>query len=287
MKIYMFHYVTRDFNYFHFDVDEFENTIKELIKHYRIIGLIELYDRIEEKKELKNCIMLTFDDGTKDHYKYVYPILKKYNVPGVFFISSNIIKGEILDIHIIHQLFAKVGVEKLYDDLVEELKKREIVINDKEFITTKFDEYKMKYVKQLLQFILSREQRTEIINTFIKKYKISEKSEDYYITNEELKEMKNNNMQFGLHTKSHVRLDRLSLVEQREEIIENYKLLTNMEILTYPIAIAYPFGVYNDDTLKILIDNNIEMGFAIDGDETMNNLLEIKRHDANEFKEKR
>ena len=72
MKIYMFHYVTRDFNYFHFDVDEFENTIKELIKHYRIIGLIELYDRIKEKKELKNCIMLTFDDGTKDHYKYVY-----------------------------------------------------------------------------------------------------------------------------------------------------------------------------------------------------------------------
>ena len=34
-------------------------------------------------------VMLTFDDGNYDNYQYAFPILKKYNLVGVFYIVSN------------------------------------------------------------------------------------------------------------------------------------------------------------------------------------------------------
>ena len=45
---------------------------------------------IEGKKEFpQKAAMLTFDDGYKSHYDNAFPILKKYNAKGVFFIISS------------------------------------------------------------------------------------------------------------------------------------------------------------------------------------------------------
>ena len=45
---------------------------------------------IERKKEFpEKAVMLTFDDGYKNHYDNAFPILKKYNAKGVFFIISS------------------------------------------------------------------------------------------------------------------------------------------------------------------------------------------------------
>ncbi|HPT06803.1 MAG TPA: polysaccharide deacetylase family protein [Candidatus Omnitrophota bacterium] len=55
--------------------------------HYAVMPLPELVDCIKEKKRLPSKpIALTFDDGYKDMYTDVFPILKKYGIPGTFFI---------------------------------------------------------------------------------------------------------------------------------------------------------------------------------------------------------
>lgn len=33
LKVYMFHYVTEGFNYYHFDIKQFEKVVKELVKN--------------------------------------------------------------------------------------------------------------------------------------------------------------------------------------------------------------------------------------------------------------
>ena len=38
-------------------------------------------------------VMLTFDDGTEDHYALVFPLLKKYEMKGVFFVVAKYINS--------------------------------------------------------------------------------------------------------------------------------------------------------------------------------------------------
>ena len=101
---------------------------------------------------------------------------------------------------------------------------------------------------------------------------------------EEIIEMKQNGMDFGLHTETHQRLEILTKSEQEKEIIQNFEILREKKVLSEVKAIAYPFGSYNKDTIDILQRNSIDLGFSIDKTIGINNRLEINRVDSRELK---
>lgn len=282
MKIIMFHYVMKKFNYFHFDVDLFERYIRILKDKYIFIG-IEEAKKIINLENSEKYMMLTFDDGTKDHYEYVYPILNKYNIKGVFFVGTNIFYNEILDIHLIHRLIAKVGIDRLYDKTKEIIDEKQISINEKEFINN-IDGYKMRYVKQLLQYVLPQEIRVWVLRKLINEYEISQNLNEYYITYNEMLKMKNKGMDFGIHTRHHKRLELLNKDEQKVEIENDIEILKEKKILTNTKAIAYPFGSYNQNTLEVLNDLEVDLGFSIKRKFGIYKNLEIERIDCNELK---
>lgn len=61
-------------------------------KNYKTLSIDDYVNGNFNKKE-KN-IMLTFDDGYFDNYKYVYPLLKKYNMKATIFLNTFYIKNE-------------------------------------------------------------------------------------------------------------------------------------------------------------------------------------------------
>lgn len=64
--------------------ETFEEQVKYLIsKGYTFIGLEDL-----SSNNFKKPLMITFDDGYLDNYKYVFPILKKYNIKAVIFLIA-------------------------------------------------------------------------------------------------------------------------------------------------------------------------------------------------------
>jgi peptidoglycan/xylan/chitin deacetylase (PgdA/CDA1 family) len=68
--------------------DKFEEQIRFLkTKGYKTILPSDII-QMGLNSNPENIIMLSFDDGTADHYKYVYPILRKNDYHGVFFIVS-------------------------------------------------------------------------------------------------------------------------------------------------------------------------------------------------------
>ena len=42
----------------------------------------------------KPCVVITFDDGYKNNYTNAYPILKKYNIPAIIFLTTNFIDSK-------------------------------------------------------------------------------------------------------------------------------------------------------------------------------------------------
>lgn len=291
MNVYMFHYVNgNQFNYYHFDKDDFEKVIIKLLDSgKRIISFAEFKQMIKNNnRSINNCILLTFDDGTRDHYDVVYPILKKYNISGLFFLCSNIFEHRILDVNIIHQIIANSQFDDLFSNFQKMLIENNITNdNYNMLINTEYDDKKMLYFKQMLQFILPDDIKNKILNKLANIYKVSLNFDDYYMNIKQIKEMKENGMEFGFHTSTHKRLEKLSYEEQFNEIISNMDLLTKENIIDDDAAFSYPFGSYNCDTLNILMKNKIKYAFGINMKQFTykDNLLTIPRYDCNVLKE--
>ncbi|NLD25522.1 polysaccharide deacetylase family protein [Candidatus Dojkabacteria bacterium] len=69
----------------------FEKQVAYLVrKNYHIINTSELFSILESGKQpSQKTVMLTFDDSQKSHYESAFPILKKYDIPGVFFVIAS------------------------------------------------------------------------------------------------------------------------------------------------------------------------------------------------------
>jgi len=76
-----------------------ENFTKQLEyikkKGYAVITLDELVESIKNKKQLKrNKVVITFDDGYKNNFKYAYLVLKKFGYPATVFLISDYIGND-------------------------------------------------------------------------------------------------------------------------------------------------------------------------------------------------
>ncbi|WP_202614463.1 polysaccharide deacetylase family protein [Halostella litorea] len=101
-------------------VKEFEKQIQFLKNHYEIVDLDELFDT-------KRGVVLTFDDGYRDFYDTVVPLLEEYNVPATVFMNGAFIddRSEIL--------YSRLGVPEgekgviMSTDQVRELAEHDLV----------------------------------------------------------------------------------------------------------------------------------------------------------------
>ena len=56
-----------------------------------VIPLAELVRRLHAHEPLGGSIVLTFDDGYRDNYTTVFPLLKQYNFPATIFVTTDLI----------------------------------------------------------------------------------------------------------------------------------------------------------------------------------------------------
>lgn len=295
MKSIMYHYV-RDFNpKFPFFNSLSIKSFKKQIEYFNKKGILknekQFYDNSAE-------IVLTFDDGLKDHI-YVAEELKKINIVGIFFISTYpMIKHDLLDVHKAHLINGKVGGKKALDGLNEYLKKNGIVnfINndEKERFKKKYsknvDTDEKKEFKKIINYYGNIKLKTKILDELLIKFKIKISSEDFYMNSEEIKYLSDLGMVIGSHSVNHNLLSRLSEAEQRNEI-KNSKDLIESIIKKKCNFFSFPYGgkdSYNDLTLKLLKKLNYDYSFTVKSNnfykkdlETMP--LELPRFDCIEF----
>ena len=73
-------------------VADFDKQMQYLSKVYNPISLDQMAQHIQNGTSLPSkAVAVTFDDGYRDNYENAYPILRKYNIPATFFLTTGFI----------------------------------------------------------------------------------------------------------------------------------------------------------------------------------------------------
>lgn len=230
----------------HLTLEEFEAKIRFLLKKYKFVSLGECLN-IRPEDRSANLVVLTFDDGYKNIHSNVFPILKKYKIPAIIYLTTETIgSGKMLwSDKLIHALTKteniKVAIPEIFDrsfkisTLNEKLNFYKIVSNEMK----KFNEEKKEVIlKQIIDQLLSANRENQ--------------SKDLMLNWDEIKEMHESGLvEFGAHTETHPILTKIPLDKVKREILKS-KSTIEEQLKCRVESFAYPNGNYNDHIKTIV-----------------------------------
>ncbi len=125
VPIIMYHHIETDetsLNDFIVTSNKLEEDLKKIRNAgYTTISYAELYDFVNNGTHLpEKPIIITFDDGYESNYKYLYPLLKKYNMKATIAIIGNMVGKDIYEGKSTYKHFSYNEAKEMYDSgLVE------------------------------------------------------------------------------------------------------------------------------------------------------------------------
>ena len=278
MKAVTYHYVREGspelpyFRYLH--IDDFCRQLDHFQSEYESISQREFLTLLQEKSSPPpNSIVLTFDDGFADHYHYVFPELMKRGMWAVFFVTTGIYQtGQALDVHRIHYLLGRYGGPFVMDALNRIITRE--MLSDENFEEIQRATYRQDndeattMVKRILNYYISYEWRHFVIDELMKKlYDEARLFQDLYATPDQIREMSHAGMLIGSHTISHALLSRLSVAEQRREILDSFAYVQNNLTSGGPRLFCYPYGwphSFTPETMNILDETGCLASFTVE-----------------------
>ena len=238
-KLLMYHSFSIDYSKYSINIDEFDWQVSEIKKNFIPITLLELSELIKSNKEIpNNTIVLTIDDGYDSFYKLAYPILKKYDVPATFFVTTGFINGDLW----------------LWPDKIKWIlrknntNKQSITLNNQTFLLSKnwkkswrtINDYCLtvdENVKQSMIVSLADQLKINIPINPPEQYKASKWKE--------LQEMQDWGIEIGGHTISHPSLTKVTYEQSRVEIRQCLADL-NKNLGVKKRTFCYPNGLPED-----------------------------------------
>ena len=290
VTVVMYHYIrdlknSRYPNIKGMDIKNFKKQIKFFKENYNFIkieDLIEYYEKPDKKMLPEKAILLTFDDGYKDHYTYVLPILLENNIQGSFYIPTKCFQDKkVLDVNKIHFILESCIDEeerilKEIEEYLEKNKDSRISLSYNEYfkeyaVDSRFDTKEVIFIKRMLQVVLPEDYRKKLVDILFKKYVctigdkiISERTfwEELYLTPEQIRMMEKLGMHIGFHSHDHVWLNSLSKEEQEFQIKSSINYFKEIGIKTEKMTLSYPYGGYNEESVELIKKYEIPLAFT-------------------------
>ena len=177
MKAIMYHYV-RKFdpslpNFRFLKVENFEKQLDFFQEQFGFVTKDEWLNVIKRKRlgSAQGKVILTFDDAMSCHYDYVYKILSKRDLWGIFYVPTQPYqKGKVLDVHRIHLLCGAYSGNELLSTL-------KVFLNEEMILDEKIEEFrKQTYTRQdnyegisefkrILNYFVSYDYREQLIDS--------------------------------------------------------------------------------------------------------------------------
>ena len=213
--------------------DSFERQIAFLARRYEVVTLDELMTYIREaRKSSRTVVAITFDDGYNDNYRYAYPVLRKYRVPAMFYLTTDCIDGKTF-LWTSELRYFVMKSQKSHLSLAS--------LSKKYAIKTVME--KNKAIQDIKRHLINmpRLKREQIICDLRRQSGVKnvDPLKRSMLNWEEVREMRRGGMNFGAHTVSHPSLPYIPMEEARAEILQSKKILETQ--LNEPIVhFCYP-----------------------------------------------
>jgi peptidoglycan/xylan/chitin deacetylase (PgdA/CDA1 family) len=248
--IYIFNY--HSFNTFTNDYHEsgslfdsryeknFKKQLEFYIKYFRKIQV----DGLSSFNSNKKCFFLTFDDGYRDNYVIAFPLLKKYSVPAIFFISTGVIGTS--------SILWYDQVRLFYEGMMGRAKSSAIRI--KKQSKRKLDELKESDHENFLRDLKEISNKISVPSRLMMNW-------------EEIKELHDYGFVIAPHTNNHFVLSKLDKTAQEAEIRKSIEIISSR--LNCPPAKDFclpdgKIGSFNGLTIELLKENGIKNVYLTD-----------------------
>ena len=305
-NIVMYHYVrpikkSKNPNIKGLELNEFYDQINFFKKKGNIISETDFFEIIK-KNEIpkKPLILLTFDDGYKDHYNNVFPHLVKNKISGSFYAPQKVVENKhVLDVNKIHFILEKEPNSKKILKMINKIliskynySLKDINLN-KINTLDRFDSKETILVKRLLQYFLPLNIRDKLVQELFKKVvrkNLNNFSKELYINSKNVKEMSNFGMNFGIHGDYHLWWEHISTKQIVKEIEKPKIFFNKLTNKNDKISLCYPYGSYNNKIISYIKKrNDISFGLStrvnyISNKNLKKDIFNYPRFDANDFK---
>lgn len=301
-KSIMYHYVrpTDDEqpHLFYLNLEDFERQLDYFEQHFGFVSQAQWFGALENSQQIPDGVILTFDDGLIDHYRYVYPLLKARGLWGVFYVSSATLQAaQLLSVHRVHYLLGRFGGTKVMDAL-------EALVDESMFIEGFYDQLKaVPYamqsmdehslrVKKMVNYAFRPELKDQVLGKLFQELVGDEAAiaKDFYMSREQIQEMSRDGFLFGAHGESHNLLTKFTSKVLTREVAGSVQAVN--AVLDIPSnTFCYPYGgpdSWNDQVLGELDANCIQFGFCVEPQDITYRDLEqrrlcLPRYDCNQF----
>lgn len=299
------------FHHFHDDIlhsksqgsiskDDFYKIIN-YIGRENILDADIFFERFKNKKLEKNQVCLTFDDGIKCQIDVALPVLEDLKIKSFFFTYTSLFDDAPDNLEVFRYFRTNYfsNIDEFYQsffNLLEndlnyffEQNENKIKQVKKNFPFYSIEDIKFRLVRDTLITKKNYENTIKILMDE-KKFKPEKFYSKLFFNKNDIINLDKLGHLVGLHSHSHPTLmEKLSYEEQKVEYEKSLSIISR--VLGKPKSsikyMSHPCGSYNGDTLKILKELGIELGFkqimTIEPEKKMktinNSFLEIARQD--------
>jgi peptidoglycan/xylan/chitin deacetylase (PgdA/CDA1 family) len=217
-------------------VTQFEKELDFLLKNFKPIDFLEYRKCILEDIPLKNRFLLTFDDGLKEFYTIVAPILKRKGIPAMNFLNSAFVDNK--------DLFYRYKVSVL----IEKLQTSTFSVSTQHAIKQWFLEQEITLddnYKGLLRVTYQQKETLDSLAQIISfDFKDYLKEEEPYLTTKQIHELIEQGFHFGAHSIDHPPYHTIHLEEQLRQTKESIHTISSDFNLNYN-TFSFPFTDFN------------------------------------------
>jgi peptidoglycan/xylan/chitin deacetylase (PgdA/CDA1 family) len=242
-------------------VEDLNRRLRYMLKRYQFISIgdyVECFRNL--KKPSANHLVLTIDDGYSCSYDTIFPLLRRYRIPAVIFITT----GNIGTNAVLTQdfLLKAIGTSTVKEFSLPELSPLTYSLRNWRDRTETFKDISSRLKK------IGNDEKDRILSKLSELLKV-DPGKPYkgsrMLKWTEVREMRDSGLvSFGTHTISHPILTKIPLAEARREIMMSKEVLER-ELNEKVRFIAYPNGQEDDfdvTTINLVRESGYDMAFT-------------------------